>query len=460
MSNKKKQVEFKYYVEGMHCASCEILVEKKLLLFRGVNSVEASLKSGAVVVECDPNHKKPTIEALNKAFKKDNYSFSAQPKSKRAKPKQVGRKSSFLEIVAIPICVIGIFIVLEKRGISSMVSVDSKSSLPMFLALGLIAGFSSCAALVGGIILSMSKQWADLYSRSDTFTKKIEPHLLFNIGRLVSYAIFGAALGAIGSQFKLSLSFTAGLVLAVSAIMTILSLQMLGVEYFQKFQFTMPKVVTRYAADESHFQGRWMPAAMGAFTFLLPCGFTITAQALALMSGSALQGGLITLFFALGTMPMLLVIGLSSVKFLDNPDLSALFMKTAGVLVLFFAFYNANAQLNVLGLPSFSDLGRGQSRIAAPGNIGKTQVIKLTVTPYGYNPDSFTVRVNRPVRWEITDKGASGCTNTLVSSLFDGQVALSPGKTSVKEFTPTQIGTYKFSCWMGMVQGTINVVSG
>jgi sulfite exporter TauE/SafE len=88
---------------------------------------------------------------------------------------------------------------------------------------------------------------------------------------------------------------------------------------------------------------------MGALTFFLPCGFTITAQTIALLSASAVQGALIMGFFALGTAPMLLLIGLSSVKFLSKPQLAMTFSKVAGFLVIFFAVYNMYNQFNVLG---------------------------------------------------------------------------------------------------------------
>ena len=77
----------------------------------------------------------------------------------------------------------------------------------------------------------------------------------------------------------------------------------------------------------------------------------------------------------------------------------------------------------------------------------------------GYNPNYFKVRVNVPVRWEITDTGTSGCTNAVISNnLFSGAIQLTPGKVSIKEFTPTKVGKYKFSCWMGMITGIIEVV--
>jgi len=189
---------------------------------------------------------------------------------------------------------------------------------------------------------------------------------------------------------------------------------------------------------------------------------------LALISGGALQGALIMLFFALGTLPALLAIGLSAVRFSQKPHLANKFLKVAGVLVLFFAIYNINAQLNVLGFPSFNNiklnLGQQVSNNSEEGFVpiidGK-QIIKMDASSYGYSPNYFKVKVGVPVRWEITDKGTSGCTNAIISrGLFSEEIALTPGKVSIKEFTPEKPGKYKFSCWMGMVSGIIEVVDG
>ena len=236
----------------------------------------------------------------------------------------------------------------------------------------------------------------------------------------------------------------------------------------------MPKFITRFIADESNFKGRYMPLLMGAFTFFLPCGFTITAQGLALISGSAVQGGLIMFLFALGTLPMLLTIGLSSVKFSQKPHLSEKFLKVAGILVLFFAFYNINFQLNILGVSSLSDLDINSGRLSSgtknnsaqseeglPPIVNGKQILKMDASSRGYSPSYLKVKVGIPVRWEITDKGTSGCTNAIISkNLFEGEISLTPGQTSIKEFTPKKPGKYKFSCWMGMVSGIIEVVDG
>ena len=253
---------------------------------------------------------------------------------------------------------------------------------------------------------------------------------------------------------------------------------MLGLKAFRKFQFTMPKFITRRIADENKFQGKYAPFIMGVLTFFLPCGFTITAQGLALISGGAIQGALIMLFFALGTLPALLTIGLSAVKFSQKPHLANKFLKVAGVLVLFFALFNINNQLNVLGYSSLSDFIRKPASTALNNTISNTntnsnvsqeglapvvngkQILKMDASSRGYSPNYFKVKAGIPVRWEISDKGTSGCTNAIISrSLFNGEIPLTPGQTSVKEFTPTKVGKYKFSCWMGMVSGIIEVVS-
>ena len=458
----KNTKEHIYYVKGMHCASCEVLIEKKLAALKEIKSVEASANKGKVFVVYQGQ--RPSTNRLNSIFKKEGYRFFDEP----VKITEQKENGDFFVIAGTALVIIIGFFLIKNSGFAGLVNVNSNSSLPMFFLLGLLAGVSSCAALVGGLVLSMSKQWLKLYAEKESTLEKFRPHLMFNAGRLASYAILGGIIGAIGSKFQISLTFTSVLIIAVSIMMFFLALQMLGVKALRKFQFTMPKFISRRIVDEDKFQGKYSPFIMGALTFFLPCGFTITAQGLALISGGALQGALIMLFFALGTLPALLAIGLSAVRFSQKPHLANKFLKVAGVLVLFFAIYNINAQLNVLGFPSFNNiklnLGQQVSNNSEEGFVpiidGK-QIIKMDASSYGYSPNYFKVKVGVPVRWEITDKGTSGCTNAIISrGLFSEEIALTPGKVSIKEFTPEKPGKYKFSCWMGMVSGIIEVVDG
>jgi len=462
--------EQKYFVKGTHCASCEILIEKRLLEQNNVKSVEASNQKGEILIEYEGE--KLSSDYLNKLFKEDGYFFVEASAKNEKIVEQKNSNSNYNLIMAV---VTGAFIFLaflflNKLGFTKWVNVSESSSLPAFFLFGVLAGLSTCAALVGGLVLSMSKQWNEIYANKNTTIQKATPHLMFNAGRLVGYALLGGVLGLVGSKLQLSLGFSSVLVLGVSILMFFLALQMLGVKAFQKFQISMPKFMTRFVANEKNFKGKYMPFIMGGLTFFLPCGFTITAQGLALISGSFLQGGLIMLAFALGTLPVLLSIGLSSSKLTNNKKLSERFLKTAGVVVLFFALFNANNQMNVLGYSNIKDVFGGTAQSATknqannnnndlPPIVNGKQVIKMEAVASGYSPNYFKVRVGVPVLWEIIDKGTSGCTNVIVSrSLFSNDIKLTPGKISTQEFTPKKVGKFKFSCWMGMVSGVIEVV--
>ncbi len=194
---------------------------------------------------------------------------------------------------------------------------------------------------------------------------------------------------------------------------------------------------------------------VGMLTVLLPCGFTITTEGLAVASGDPIRGGLMMGAFAMGTLPILLVIGLSSGKLLEKSHWSDLFLKTAGILVIALAIYNVNNQMNVLGTypPTLrrSDVLKDVTT--------ELQTIRMEVNSRGYEPNYFQVKAGGKIRWEITDTGTSGCTNAIIArQLFAGEIRLTPGETSIKEFTIEKPGSYRFSCWMGMATGIIEAI--
>src|SRR5665213_976620 len=146
-----------YFVKGMHCAACEILIEKKLLAIPGIKSVDASLVKNEAVIEYDGE--KPTISNLNDMFRKDNYTFSENQQigSSETEEKSETLINPTLFGLAIAIVIVVVFLLLERLGISGLLNISSKSSAVTFFGFGILAGLSSCAALVGGIVLSMSK---------------------------------------------------------------------------------------------------------------------------------------------------------------------------------------------------------------------------------------------------------------------------------------------------------------
>lgn len=469
--SKTELKEKQYYVSGMHCASCELLIENELLEKKNIKSVEVSQNDNSVRVHF--TGKVPSIGKLNKIFAKDNYTFANN--KQEAKPQEepyikissdgeivwnFKRLGQLLPALAVVIIIFGAFLKFSESAMASL-SVNSESSIWAFIFFGIIAGFSTCSALVGGIVLSMSKQWGSLYNKSDSLINKLQPHILFNAGRIIAYALFGFLLGSLGNVFQVSLDFSAILMILVSILMFMMAMQMLGVSWAQRFSFSAPKFITRSIADEKNFSGKYMPALMGAGTIFLPCGFTITTQGLALLSGDPIKGAMIMTAFVLGTTPILFFIGLSSLMFNGKPHITRFFSQVAGFLIIAFAVFNINSALNVLGLPNFSSYFISNGEAGQVSNKGGKQVIEMEATAFGYEPNFFQVQAGSQVEWRITGNGASGCTSAIIArDLFNGQVKIIDGQTVTQEFTaPTRPGKYRFSCWMGMATGIIEVIN-
>jgi len=448
-----------YYVKGMHCASCEVLIEKELLAFPRVRFADASLSNSQVNIGF--KHERPGSERLNEIFKDNGYVFSDHPFPKES--------SNWLEPILWVGIIIVIFILLIKFGLASLVSVNSKSSLGAFFAFGLLAGISSCAALIGGLVLSLSKQWLEMYGQNAGLISKMAPHTLFNLGRLVSYALLGLVLGFLGERISFYPAITAVIILIVSGLMLVLALQMMGVKAFNRFRIALPKDLTGkiYAGEKT---GGWFyPALMGFLTILLPCGFTIIAEGAAVLSGSPGRGFLIMFFFAVGTMIPLMAIGASSVKLGGNQKSSEVFLKTAGLLIIFFIIFNLNLQF---GLVRY--LSGAINAFIAPGNsidsgilsnqdnsstADQTQLVQAVYSDsQGLVPSVFNVGVGKLVRLEIeVQDNVYGCMSTiLIPGLWDRPELMRKGKTVVMEFTVSRSGTFPLTCAMGVPWGTIN----
>jgi len=444
----KKVFSCVYSVSGTHCRSCELLIEKEISQLSGVKSVSASSSSGKVTIKYQ--NLPPTIHQLNQIFKESNYRFSEHATESRS-PANTNLFFSFL----VAGLIVALMYLLTISNLFSF-SVNSNSITPTFFVFGLLAGFSTCAALVGGIVLSLS--------RRDT-RHPLQPVVIFNLGRLFFFSLFGATLGYFGSIFQLSLESGAIITIVVSLIMIIIALQMLNIKLFDFINLSLPKSITGRIANESRFSGGYLPFAMGGLTFFLPCGFTLTAQGLALASGNPLTGALILFFFSLGTLIPLILIGWSSARSNSNQLQSRYFTQISGIIILLFSLYNLNSQLAVLDLPNFYGIRANKPSTvsatdSAPTIDGK-QIMKMDASSAGYSPNYFKIKAGQPVRWEITDRGTSGCTNAIISrSLFDGPIKLVMGTTSIKEFVaPTTPGQYRFSCWMGMISGIVQVIN-
>jgi len=330
----------------MHCNACVLMTESELGEVAGISHVKASLKHLSVEVTGDFGDKEPEHVArdLSEVLKPHGYTLSVE--------KQVKIKSWSDFKVAIPIAIafLILFVVLQKVGLVNLVNTGSVSYGTAF-TIGIIASLSTCMAVVGGLLLSMSATFAKEGDPSMPFgAGKIKPQILFHIGRIVSFFVLGGVIGAIGSAFTLNIGATFALNVVIGLVMLILGINLLDTFHWAKrLQPSMPRFLSKHALGISRFNHTLTPLFVGIATFFLPCGFTQSMQLYTLTTGNFLEGGLVMLVFALGTLPVLALISFSSFG-IKNSSKAGIFFKTAGLIVIMFALFNLINSLVVLGL--------------------------------------------------------------------------------------------------------------
>ncbi len=340
------QKTYTFHVNGMHCNACVLMTESELQDVPYITHVKSSLKHHSVEIIGDfGDMSKETIaEELSLVLIKHGYTLSVDGFDELTTSKQVKTKgwSDFKIAIPITLAFVILFVVLQKIGLINLIGTGNVSYGTAFI-IGIIASLSTCMAVVGGLVLSMSATFA---REGD----KVKPQVLFHVGRIVSFFILGGIIGSIGSAFTLNTSATFISSLAIGLVMLILGINLLDVFNFTKrLQPSMPKFLSKHAIGISKFNHTLTPLLVGIATFFLPCGFTQSMQLYTLTTGSFLSGGLTMLSFALGTLPVLAIISFSSFS-IQNSSKAGVFFKTAGLIVIMFALFNIINSLVVVGL--------------------------------------------------------------------------------------------------------------
>lgn len=332
--------KYTFNVSGTHCASCKILIEDVLGEQDIVKSVQVNLHKETVEIETESAQSPEEIASiLTNKIKSNGYTLSVEKSIKEKSNDDVIWKA-----IPIGLGFLVLFFLLQKSGILNLGMGGETTPLVSFI-IGLIASVSSCLAIVGGLVLSLSAKISqDNVSDTKTF-------LLFHTGRLISFAILGGVLGLIGGAIGISFTLTAILGIIASLVMLMLGLNLVGV--FKKNKVALPSGIFGFFRRIEH--KTFTPLVIGFGTFFLPCGFTQSMQVVALSSGSFMSGFLIMFAFALGTLPMLSLLSFGSASFAHSKH-APLFFKSAGIIVIGLGVFSLLSGLVSLGIinPLFS----------------------------------------------------------------------------------------------------------
>ncbi len=442
-----RQVTFR--AEGMHCTSCEKVIELALSKLTGIEKVRSNFASQVVQVTFDPA--RTSLAEVFATVESKGYRCALIDRTIR-------RKELFNRILGVLLGVVGILLILYggSRFVDRLPLPDLNVQLSYWavLVVGLIAGFH-CVGMCGGFVLSYTAKGAQQGIQTYWL------HLQYALGKLLSYTVLGAGFGLLGALVSFTPTLRGIAAILAGVFLIGYGFNMLHVFSLVRVGFTMPRFLSRFVRKETHRTTQ--PFIIGLLNgLMIACGPLQAMYVMAAGTGDALEGAKLLFIFGIGTLP--LMFGFGFLASLVSHSITHKILNASGVLVISLGLIMLNRGLAMTGsgydfhtLLQRTDVPRAFFQTSNLEEKQGVQIIRMEVQAGGYEPNHFVLKRGVPVKWVINGKELTGCNRIILVPKLNLEIELKSG-TQVVEFTPTEIGTIPWSCWMGMMHGTFEVI--
>ena len=443
---------------GMSCVHCENKIHDALKHHAGVQSVSVSFRKSTAVVHY--NSDEINLGEIKKIINKCGYDLDEQLDHTNK------NKLSVISFIGIIVLMIGLYMLITwLSGVKNPFQIQASMGYGMLFVIGLITSIH-CVAMCGGINLSQCIETNDLDETSKPFNivtqRRPQPiykrSLSYNAGRVISYTFIGGVVGGIGSVFSLTGHFKGLISIIAGILMVLMGVNMMGgFKIFRRWNIQMPRGIRKFFLGK---KANRRPFIVGLLNGLMPCGPLQSMQLYALGTGSVITGSLSMFAFSLGTVPLMFGFGALSTLISKRSThnmmkVSAVFIMVLGVILLQRGVLVSGVNLSILQEKVTSS---SSEPVLADGYIKEgVQIIELEVQPRSY--PEFVVKNQLPVKvnFKVSEQNLNSCNDAIVIPEYGIEKQLSVGDNWI-EFTPTEIGTFSYSCWMGMIQSQIQVI--
>jgi len=284
-----------------------------------VEQLSADYSSGSVNIRFDDD--KISLEEIQQVIEASGYPIVSQEPN--GKPLWLKLLLALVAVILIVVVMIG------ARKLSHQLTLpdlNTHLSDGMIFLVGLITGLH-CIGMCGGFVIS--------YSAKDTEQQQSSglSHFLYGLGKTLSYAMFGALFGWLGSIISIT-PFMQGITnLAAGGFLILFGLNMLNIfTVLKHIRIKQPKTLANFAIK--HRNRSRSPLFIGFFTgFLLGCGPLQAMYVMAAGSSDPLIGAKIMTLFGLGTLPALFSFGYLTRLF--SAAATQRFFQLSGIILIF-----------------------------------------------------------------------------------------------------------------------------
>ncbi|MBW6510630.1 MAG: sulfite exporter TauE/SafE family protein [Desulfuromonadaceae bacterium] len=211
-----------------------------------------------------------------------------------------------------------------------------------------LLGFGHCIGMCGGLVGALSLS-------HDGRAGGITFHLLYNLGRTMTYTVIGLAVGWVGSAMAYTDHFrqiTRYLLLGSDLFVILIGIGTAGLLTWlnvMKLEFPGPLQAMSQAVGSlrNHLPPALAALPLGMLFGFLPCGFLYAMFITAAQSASPVKGALTMFFFGLGTAPALLLFGTAAQRL--GMASHRWMIRAAGAMVALMGCYNLYRHLKMFG---------------------------------------------------------------------------------------------------------------
>jgi len=433
-------------IGGMTCVSCENRIESQLNQTIGIKKATVSYSNETAQISYDSNI--ITMKDIVQIIEEVGYEVIEDSSTQKTSTDNINK------LLGAAVIILALYTIINRFGLFNLFNffpqAEEGMGYGMLFIIGLLTSVH-CVAMCGGINLSQCIPQAAKQRGQDGRLTSLRPSFLYNLGRVISYTVIGGIVGALGSVISFSGSFKGIVQIVAGVLMVIMGLNMLNIfPWLRKLNPHMPKIFARKLNKEKNSNS---PFYVGLLNGLMPCGPLQAMQLYALSTGDPLKGALSMLLFSLGTVPLMFGLGVLSSVLSQKFTKKVMSVGAVLVVVLGFSMFQSGLSLSGFAATPFDQ--------STSSNVAKiqddVQIVNTTLNSGRYEP--ITVQAGIPVKWIITAENGSinGCNNRIYIPEYGIEKKFEIGENII-EFTPEKAGTYRYSCWMGMIRSTITVL--
>lgn len=177
------------------------------------------------------------------------------------------------------------------------------------ITIAFLGSFGHCIGMCGGIVVAYST--IKITPQSSKVSKSVA-HLLYSLGRVLTYSVLGAMFGALGGVATFSNTANGSMLIFAGVVMVLAGLSLMGKIKFLtiiEHSFSSSPMYKNAFKKVLNSKSNLSFFVLGMLNGLLPCGFVYFFAITAASTADPLYGALVMAIFGLSTIPAMFGLG-------------------------------------------------------------------------------------------------------------------------------------------------------